>query len=72
MSVPTPQQVRALKELLEDGVHLGKLKPDYLLIPHRCLSDNVSPGNGVVNEIKHFENYFANFPKYKDMCSFPP
>lgn len=68
LSIPPPQQFHALQELLNEGVRLGKLTFNYILIPHRCFTSAVSPGNGVVNEIKTWEHYFANNPSYQDIC----
>ena len=42
--LPTPKQLQAGKQLIDLGVKLGKISPEYKLLAHRQLSSTESPG----------------------------
>ncbi|KAG8226182.1 hypothetical protein J437_LFUL012357 [Ladona fulva] len=62
---PTEQQFEALKRLLAWGVDIGKLDPEYRLLPHNLTHATLSPGRYVYEKIKtwpHFteERFYPN------------
>ncbi|PSN48383.1 hypothetical protein C0J52_21009 [Blattella germanica] len=42
--LPPPQQIQAAKQLIVEGVRLGKISPNYKLLAHRQVSATESPG----------------------------
>ncbi|SPP85408.1 blast:Peptidoglycan-recognition protein LF [Drosophila guanche] len=62
---PTAAQLRACQLLIEEGVRLKKLKPDYKLYAHRQLVATKSPGDEVYKIIKtwpHWEDSPHSLP----------
>lgn len=56
---PTEQQLRACQLLIEEGVRLKKLVPDYRLYGHRQLSATESPGEllyAIIQKWPHWTN----------------
>lgn len=54
---PTKRQLASVMQLLEDGVRLKKLVPNYRLYGHRQLSGTESPGERLYNIIKKWANW---------------
>ncbi|XP_034133422.1 peptidoglycan-recognition protein LC isoform X2 [Drosophila guanche] len=54
---PTAAQLRACQLLIEEGVRLKKLKPDYKLYAHRQLVATKSPGDEVYKIIKTWPHW---------------
>lgn len=69
-TIPPERQFIALKKLLAEGVRLKKLTPDYIMIPHKCFAQTKSPGDGVMNKIKNWSNYFQNVPTENVNCTY--
>jgi peptidoglycan recognition protein LC len=58
--LPTEQQMRSLRILMEEGVRLGKVDPNYRLIGHRQVSNTESPGSKFFNVLQtwpHWNDY---------------
>lgn len=47
--LPTPKQLQAGQQLIDLGVKLGKISPEYKLLAHRQLSSTESPGLAFFN-----------------------
>lgn len=56
-NVPTKRQLCAAQDLIEDGVKLKKLKPDYNLYGHRQLTPTESPGVALYEIIKKWSRW---------------
>lgn len=61
----TEAQLNRTLMLLEEGVRLGHLRPDYRVVGAKDLQDTASPGSNLYNAIKQWEHYdhenlFAN------------
>ncbi|XP_026475105.1 peptidoglycan-recognition protein LC-like [Ctenocephalides felis] len=48
---PTPGQLEAAKKLIEEGVRLGKISPNYKLFGFRQFVASLSPGDALFQEI---------------------
>ncbi|XP_030570294.1 peptidoglycan-recognition protein LC isoform X5 [Drosophila novamexicana] len=59
---PTDEQLQACKLLLEEGVRLKKLVPDYKLYGHRQLSATESPGEILYSIIQTWPHWTKNIP----------
>jgi len=57
----TKEQLNACLLLLEEGVRLKKLKPDYLIFGHRQLLETESPGDKLYNIIKTWPHFASRF-----------
>lgn len=57
---PTEQQLKACLLLMDEGVRLKKLKPEYKIYGHRQLLATQSPGEKLYNIIKTWK-HFASF-----------
>lgn len=57
-SVTPPQrQLMAAQKLIEEGVRLGKLTPDYKLYGHRQFLNTESPGTMLYEIIKKWDHW---------------
>ncbi|XP_002069134.2 uncharacterized protein LOC6646515 [Drosophila willistoni] len=54
---PPARQIEAAKRLMEEGVRLHKLHPDYHIYAHRQLSPTESPGEKLYNLMKHWPRW---------------
>lgn len=52
-----PNMIAGLKQLLEQGVKLKKLKPGYKLVCHNQTYHTLSPGRNVYNVISKFSHF---------------
>ncbi|XP_032290489.1 peptidoglycan-recognition protein SC2 isoform X7 [Drosophila virilis] len=59
---PTDEQLQACKLLLEEGVRLKKLVPDYKLYGHRQLSATESPGEILYSIIQTWPHWTKKIP----------
>ncbi|XP_063986036.1 peptidoglycan-recognition protein LF-like [Diachasmimorpha longicaudata] len=57
--VPSDEQLKAAKSLLESGVKDGKLTADYKLLGHRQVRDTASPGDKLYEIIKTWTHWSA-------------
>ncbi|XP_046390179.1 peptidoglycan-recognition protein LC-like [Ischnura elegans] len=55
--MPPPVQIRACKLLIEEGVKMGKISPNYKLIGDRQVSPTKSPGDALFEEMKTWEHW---------------
>lgn len=55
--VPPERQLYAARKLMEEGVKLGKLTPDYKLFGHRQLISSESPGSALYDIIKKWDHW---------------
>lgn len=54
---PPPQQLKAARQLIEEGLRLKKLAPDYKLFAHRQLIASESPGEPLFKIIKKWPHW---------------
>ncbi|KAL4711829.1 hypothetical protein ACJJTC_005998 [Scirpophaga incertulas] len=54
---PSQKQLNAAKRLIEIGVRLGRIAPDYKLIGHRQASATECPGEALFEEISTWKNF---------------
>lgn len=56
---PPQRQLKAAQKIIEQGIHLKKLSPDYRLYGHRQLSPTESPGTAlyeIITKWPHWSN----------------
>ncbi|KAJ8712948.1 hypothetical protein PYW08_008252 [Mythimna loreyi] len=64
LEVPPANQLSAVNALLQAGVDLGYLFPDYQLFGHRDVRDTQCPGDALYQEIQTWPHYtFIQSPK---------
>uniref|UniRef100_A0A0K8TH54 Peptidoglycan-recognition protein n=1 Tax=Lygus hesperus TaxID=30085 RepID=A0A0K8TH54_LYGHE len=56
-NLPPAAQIQSLRELIEAGVQLGYISPDYKLIGHRQVSATECPGQALFNEISTWDHF---------------
>ncbi|KAH8329683.1 hypothetical protein KR074_011557 [Drosophila pseudoananassae] len=54
---PPERQIEAARRLMEEGVRLHKLHPDYHIYAHRQLSPTESPGQKLYELMKHWPRF---------------
>lgn len=59
--LPTQRQLIAAQLLIDQGVKMGKLKPDYQLYGHRQLIPSESPGLALYDIIKTWPHWSEKF-----------
>ncbi|XP_077293930.1 peptidoglycan-recognition protein SC2-like [Arctopsyche grandis] len=64
--LPPASQLTAVKELIAQGVSLGRISSNYKLIGHRQAVSTECPGNRLYEEIKTWPHYTAT-PTYEDL-----
>lgn len=57
VELPPPQQLKAVKDLIQYGVETGNIQPDYTLIGHRQVRDTECPGDRLFNEIQSWPHF---------------
>lgn len=55
--VPPKTQLHAAQKIIELGIEIGKIAPDYKLLGHRQISKTLSPGDALYNEIKTWPHW---------------
>lgn len=55
--LPVPKQIQAGKQLIDLGVDLNKISPDYKLLAHRQLSPTESPGQAFFELLKTWPHW---------------
>ncbi|XP_067002918.2 peptidoglycan-recognition protein LC isoform X2 [Anabrus simplex] len=55
--LPPKKQLRAAKLVIEEGVKLGKIAPDYKLLAHRQVSGTESPGKRLYKELQTWPHW---------------
>ncbi|XP_063824337.1 peptidoglycan recognition protein-like [Ostrinia nubilalis] len=58
--LPSPEALKAAKELIEYGVQNNHIAGDYKLFGHRQLSSTVSPGDSLQKEIEGWPHWAKN------------
>jgi len=59
--LPPKKQLDAVQKLIELGVEIGKIAPDYTLLGHRQVSNKtLSPGEALYNIIKTWSHWSLN------------
>ncbi|XP_050683747.1 peptidoglycan recognition protein 1-like isoform X2 [Leptidea sinapis] len=53
----TDAQLNRTRMILDEGVRLGHLRPDYLIVGAKDLRDTASPGSNLYNAIRRWPNY---------------
>ncbi|XP_047543781.1 peptidoglycan recognition protein-like isoform X1 [Vanessa atalanta] len=53
----TDLQLNRTRMLLEDGVRMGYLRPDFLIVGARDIQDTASPGSNLLQALYLFNNY---------------
>lgn len=59
-------QIRAMQDLIAEGVALGRISSNYKLIGHRQAINTECPGDKLYEEIKTWPHYVAT-PTYEDL-----
>ncbi|KAG8226176.1 hypothetical protein J437_LFUL012351 [Ladona fulva] len=54
---PPEIQISAAQELIQEGVRLGKISPDYKLVGHRQISPTESPGEMLYQELQKWDHW---------------
>lgn len=67
--LPTPWAVRGLMRLLQCGVALGKIRPDYTLHGHRDANCRTCPGEALYAYISRWRRFGGKLKKY--ICETP-
>ncbi|KAL1428106.1 hypothetical protein MTO96_016998 [Rhipicephalus appendiculatus] len=67
--LPTPRAIWALHRLLQCGVALGKIRPDYTVHGHRDAGCTSCPGDALYAYISRWANFGGKLQKY--ICSTP-
>lgn len=57
---PTPDQIEAVKKLIECGVEKGHLSPDYHLLAHKQLIATESPGRKLYRLIRKWPHFLED------------
>ncbi|XP_072934737.1 peptidoglycan-recognition protein SB1-like [Epargyreus clarus] len=60
LTLPTDEELKITKQLIEAGIELGFVSPNYKLVGHRQVTGTHCPGDALFNEIKtwpHFSPY---------------
>ncbi|XP_055603466.1 peptidoglycan-recognition protein 2-like [Uranotaenia lowii] len=55
--LPSARALRAVNKLLECGVSLGELHPDYMLYGARQISATASPGTALYGDLQEWDHY---------------
>lgn len=58
--LPPPEQMRAAKLLIEEGVKLGKISTEYKLLAHRQVSATESPGAAFFKELQKWPHWVSS------------
>ncbi|XP_046976843.1 peptidoglycan recognition protein-like isoform X3 [Vanessa cardui] len=53
----TESQLNRTRMLLEDGVRMGYLRPDFLIVGAKDIQDTASPGSNLLHALYLFDNY---------------
>lgn len=56
-AVVTPEQENRTQLILAEGVKLGYLRRDFLVVGAKDISDSASPGSNLYNAIRRWPNY---------------
>ncbi|XP_077521928.1 peptidoglycan recognition protein 1-like isoform X2 [Amblyomma americanum] len=67
--LPTPRALWALKKLLQCGVALGKIRPNYTLHGHRDGNCRKCPGDALYAYIRRWRQFGGRLQKY--ICEMP-
>lgn len=63
VELPPQQQLETVHKLIDYGVSLGKIKPDYTLFGHRQVREGTEcPGDRLFEEISTWEHFSPNPP----------
>jgi len=60
--LPPERQLQAAKNLLEEGVRLKKLSPNYKMYGHRQLIGSESPGKALFELLKTWPHWSNEIP----------
>ncbi|XP_041970859.1 peptidoglycan recognition protein-like [Aricia agestis] len=63
---PTPESLTATQALIECGVELGHLSPDYKLVGHKQLFATGSPGKKLFKEVKTWPHWTQDVSAIKN------
>ncbi|CAG0895686.1 unnamed protein product [Darwinula stevensoni] len=55
--LPHQAALTAVRKLIESGVSLGKIQPNYSLVGHRQLRDTECPGDRLYETITTWDHY---------------
>ncbi|XP_014484296.1 PREDICTED: peptidoglycan-recognition protein LC-like [Dinoponera quadriceps] len=55
--IPPKVQLHAAQKIIEKGIELGKIAPDYKLLGHRQVSKTLSPGDALYNILKTWPHW---------------
>lgn len=64
----TELQLTRAKMILEEGVRLGYLAPDYMVLGAKDLQSTASPGSNLYNAIRKWEHYGHINPWRNNTC----
>ncbi|XP_041971438.1 peptidoglycan-recognition protein LB-like [Aricia agestis] len=60
-SLPPANQMGTVRKLIQTGIELGHISPDYTLIGHRQVSATECPGQALFDEIQTWDKFEKNF-----------
>ena len=60
--LPNEAALNAVKAMIECGIKLGKITPDYKMYGHRDVSSTECPGNTLYSLIKTWDHFDASIP----------
>lgn len=60
-TVPPPEQLKVVHQLIEFGVKTGKISKDYKLLGHRQIKPTECPGSALFEEISHWDHFIKNY-----------
>ena len=62
-SKPTNHQLEVAQKLLDVGIRLGKISEDYVLLGHRQVASNLSPGEYLYHIIQSWPHWSSVVPE---------
>jgi N-acetylmuramoyl-L-alanine amidase len=68
--LPTTEALRALQDMIQYGIRLGKITSDYKLYGHRDVGDTECPGDVLYEHIKTWEHFGFTAPVKPDPIQF--
>jgi N-acetylmuramoyl-L-alanine amidase len=60
--LPNDAALHAVKAMIECGIQLGKITPDYKMYGHRDVGHTECPGNSLYSLINTWNHYDTNVP----------
>uniref|UniRef100_A0A2A4K187 Peptidoglycan-recognition protein n=1 Tax=Heliothis virescens TaxID=7102 RepID=A0A2A4K187_HELVI len=71
VELPPVEQLETTKALIEEGVRLGKISPNYKLIGHNQVSATECPGDALTAEFSTWPHYTPGRPDFSVLTTTP-